>query len=877
MVFVPSNRVSSEELVLSRFSETSLQQETLRSASQAQMEGLISGFVEQSTDWRSLAALMAGGVAYRLGRAGAFAVLPGSVSPLSHGIAPLVGLASEVTAFQGVTDALSPSPLAGEGRGEGGYWSRWTTSFVQFGLLKVGGAAVVQQNVFVRHLLQDTSMVAGHQLTTRLGWTSAPEGNLAEQFLHAEVTNLQLIVGMGLVHGAAPGFSMLERGLELSALRQEGEGNSTLPLSHFEFRETVLEGISERVSSICPEASSSLFEGPQLIFAGAGGNVGGKIAGFLARAVRGGNFARMAEGLKNLFGNNPSQETKAQTISQAPERVVAPPLNGEVLGQLLQSEGFADFTFYYDPQSGRVEARPFENSRVLPVRRSREGEVRVEVVDSERTPLIRNIEQQLSADSLRDAVAQIVRGRTINFQAFEEQYRYFGDLNERHALCLTVLRRTANRLFDPTNLPPLHTLSTMVREVLSRRGSWNEGCQMLSRFRNAILDRFEDPNFPENVLLRQMSQFLDQSLADYDRQLEPIIKRLRQVRESAEQEGEAGDEDRRWAFAIAASAGNREALLHFREILNFPQGWSEDLIELGEVLAFFDYGMDYELIPRFRQLLAHPDPRVIDRAAGVLGALRDFESIPVLRTLLNYPKAIDALAELQDYDSIPAIRNQLRHSDWMVKRKAARALGILGDFESRDVLREMLNIKDDYSVVDAAIDSLVRLKDFGSSPAIQQLLKNGVSYRASVALGALQHLESVPVLRQELKSRSLYHVGSATRALHQMGNNEALPFLRKWMSKGHAADRVDAAGLLYEMGNMEGVPILRKLLRSRDLYAVRDAAEELARMGIRDGIPHLNRLMREDIPLDVRPASNISIWAARNILEFLEPTPENPH
>ncbi|MFO1520228.1 MAG: hypothetical protein U1F57_11310 [bacterium] len=61
-------------------------------------------------------------------------------------------------------------------------------------------------------------MVAGHQLTARLGWTSAPEGSLAEQFLHAEATNLQLGAGMSLLHvsraacGLRAGFRSFREG-----------------------------------------------------------------------------------------------------------------------------------------------------------------------------------------------------------------------------------------------------------------------------------------------------------------------------------------------------------------------------------------------------------------------------------------------------------------------------------------------------------------------------------------------------------------------------------------------------------------------------------------------------------------------------------------
>src|SRR5262249_14488993 len=82
--------------------------------------------------------------------------------------------------------------------------------------LKTAGRLTQGENVVVQHLLQDTGMVLGHQVSGAFGITERPQGTLAEQFLHAEATNLQLSAGMALAHNVAPGIQGLERGLELS-------------------------------------------------------------------------------------------------------------------------------------------------------------------------------------------------------------------------------------------------------------------------------------------------------------------------------------------------------------------------------------------------------------------------------------------------------------------------------------------------------------------------------------------------------------------------------------------------------------------------------------------------------------------------------------
>jgi hypothetical protein len=58
-------------------------------------------------------------------------------------------------------------------------------------------------------------MVLGHQLSGILGVTPRPEGTIVEQFLRAEVVNLQMGVGMVLVSGFSPGMKALEKGWDL--------------------------------------------------------------------------------------------------------------------------------------------------------------------------------------------------------------------------------------------------------------------------------------------------------------------------------------------------------------------------------------------------------------------------------------------------------------------------------------------------------------------------------------------------------------------------------------------------------------------------------------------------------------------------------------
>ena len=84
-------------------------------------------------------------------------------------------------------------------------------------MLRGAGYLAREQNIILQHALQSTAMVAGHQGAAGLRILPQPEGSLAEQFLHAEATNLQLAAGGSLLHTVAPGIHAMERNLDLMA------------------------------------------------------------------------------------------------------------------------------------------------------------------------------------------------------------------------------------------------------------------------------------------------------------------------------------------------------------------------------------------------------------------------------------------------------------------------------------------------------------------------------------------------------------------------------------------------------------------------------------------------------------------------------------
>ncbi|MFO1518065.1 MAG: hypothetical protein U1F57_00140 [bacterium] len=127
-----SSGAAFSESVLARFSRQSLSDLPL-SAAQAQVDGVVSHFVEEATDGKNLAALATRSLPFRsLPGTLALAARAPQAAPLLRVASYGIGLAFEVTAYQGVNDILFPVPGAATASLQRSYWDRWRTNFVQF-------------------------------------------------------------------------------------------------------------------------------------------------------------------------------------------------------------------------------------------------------------------------------------------------------------------------------------------------------------------------------------------------------------------------------------------------------------------------------------------------------------------------------------------------------------------------------------------------------------------------------------------------------------------------------------------------------------------------------------------------------------------------
>ncbi len=199
---------------------------------QIQIDDMLQRFTAGASDWRSLLAMTAGGLAYRATKVGVISLGATYELPLlARSLAPVLGLGAEVTVYRGTSQAFSSHsiPLTSH--------SSWLTDFVNFASLKIFGLASRNTNLILSHALQDIGMVTGHHLAYGLNLATRPEGSLLEQIFHAEMMNLQMQAGMSLM-GLATGhrLSVLESSWDLRSQlssRNVSLGAETLLLPRF--------------------------------------------------------------------------------------------------------------------------------------------------------------------------------------------------------------------------------------------------------------------------------------------------------------------------------------------------------------------------------------------------------------------------------------------------------------------------------------------------------------------------------------------------------------------------------------------------------------------------------------------------------------------
>jgi HEAT repeat protein/beta-lactamase regulating signal transducer with metallopeptidase domain len=216
------------------------------------------------------------------------------------------------------------------------------------------------------------------------------------------------------------------------------------------------------------------------------------------------------------------------------------------------------------------------------------------------------------------------------------------------------------------------------------------------------------------------------------------------------------------------------------------------------------------------------DPSAI---GGVSGALKD-ASAEVRRA------AVQALGEFGDAAVIPALASMIRDDDVQVRRHVAEALGNLEEAATIEPLKEMTKDRD-AEVRANALEGLHQHDLLSLVPIFVAALKDSSSHvreHAADALGSFDELKTAPrALIEALSDPDRDVRRNAANALGNIGDEAAVPALKKLVSDSDTETRRHAVEALKEIGGAEAVTALMGLLKDPDPEVRKSAAEALGR------------------------------------------------
>lgn len=215
---------------------------TSYSNSQVQLEALSSKAAAQVLNPAMLSAMTAGSFIGHLARLGTLAcgAQAGRFGTALHFLSYGISLGSEALAFETTHRAFqnisehSTNQNLWNWEGQGGLREGVFAAFFTIGSLKVFGRMAQNQSSIVQHLSSDLGLVASQNALSLLPGSSAPEGSLFAQLVHAETLRLQLALGGQILRGLLPSITFLERNLE------RGIQSSSFNLSRAQTLETTI-------------------------------------------------------------------------------------------------------------------------------------------------------------------------------------------------------------------------------------------------------------------------------------------------------------------------------------------------------------------------------------------------------------------------------------------------------------------------------------------------------------------------------------------------------------------------------------------------------------------------------------------------------------
>jgi HEAT repeat protein/beta-lactamase regulating signal transducer with metallopeptidase domain len=277
------------------------------------------------------------------------------------------------------------------------------------------------------------------------------------------------------------------------------------------------------------------------------------------------------------------------------------------------------------------------------------------------------------------------------------------------------------------------------------------------------------------------------------------------------------------AIAALAKALHEDTDARVREAAAWALGEIDDNRAVPSLLD----ALKTERVAKVRVKIVEALHEIDDASAvsGVSGALKD-GSVEVRRA------AVEALGSFGDVAAIPALASMIHDDDVQVRRQVAEALGELEDDAARQPLTTLAQ-DHDAEVRANAIEGLHHYESMSLVPVFVAALRDSnahVREHAADGLGSIDDLKTAPrALIDALSDPSRDVRRSAASALANIGDEAAVPALKKLVTDTDTDTRREAVDALKEIGGPDAIQALMALLKDSDPEIRKSAAEALGR------------------------------------------------
>ena len=204
------------------------------------------------------------------------------------------------------------------------------------------------------------------------------------------------------------------------------------------------------------------------------------------------------------------------------------------------------------------------------------------------------------------------------------------------------------------------------------------------------------------------------------------------------------------------------------------------------------------------------------QAAGELGNMKDTESIPLLKKMVEdddgrvADASLVALAKMGDTTGKKSFISALESTKQEVRAKAAEYLGDIKDSAAIEPLRKRLTDWDKNAKC-AAMVALGKLKDKQSIPAIREMLwdkDDDMKEKAAEALGYMGDTDLASAIKELLKDKNGFVRFAAVEALNKLGQDSGKEFI------------IGALKAQENDAKLRALNILEKIVTVKDIAAV---------------------------------------------------------